>query len=157
MEATVEAYLLDKFKAYNVVSILCDPAHLHQTLTRLRYRGLPVHEYTQTVQNMVKASQALYDTLKYDNLEAYPDPELRRHIQLAVAETSSTGFRLVKNKSNKNAHMDGAIATALAVYDAVQKAGLDSGEVLSIVNPFSKMGRNWRSPEEFTFPPELQS
>lgn len=156
LEATVESYLIEQFRKFRVISILCDPAHLHQTLTRLKFRGLPVVEYTQTVTNMVRASQSLYDTLKYNNLEAYPDEELKRHIQLALAETTSTGFRIVKNKSNKSAHMDGAIATALAVYDSIQHAGIDSGNVLSVVNPFSKMGRDRTAPDQFQFPPELR-
>jgi len=115
LEATVEAYLLEQSKKFNVISILCDPAHLHQTLTRLKFRGLPVVEYTQSVTNMVKATQQLYDSLKYENLWCYPADDLTKHIQLAVAQTTDTGFRLVKNKSNSKAHMDGAIATALAM------------------------------------------
>lgn len=157
LEATVESYLLEQFRKFHVISILCDPAHLHQTLTRLKFRGLPVVEYTQTVNNMVRASQSLYDSLKYNNLESYPDEEMKRHIQLAIAETSSTGFRLVKNKSNANAHMDGSVALALSVYDAIQHAGIDSGEVLTIMSPFSEMGRNRTDPAQFELPFPLRS
>jgi len=157
LEATVEAYLLEQAKKFNVISILCDPAHLHQTLTRLKFRGLPVVEYTQSVTNMVKATQQLYDSLKYENLWCYPADDLTKHIQLAVAQTTDTGFRLVKNKSNSKAHMDGAIATALAVYDAVKNSGIDSGEVLTIMNPYSNQGSNRPDPEQFQFPPELRT
>jgi len=157
LEATVEAYLLEQSKKFNVISILCDPAHLHQTLTRLKFRGLPVVEYTQSVTNMVKATQQLYDSLKYENLWCYPADDLTKHIQLAVAQTTDTGFRLVKNKSNSKAHMDGAIATALAVYDAVKNSGIDSGEVLTIMNPYSNQGSNRPDPEQFQFPPELRT
>lgn len=152
LEATVEAYLLEQYRKFNVISILCDPAHLHQTITRLKYRGLPVKEYTQTAKNMVVASQSLYDTLKYGNLETYPDDEMTRHIQLAVAQSTTTGFRIVKNKSNANAHMDAAIALALSVYDAVQHAGVDTGSVLQIMSPFSDMGRNQVDPEQMKIP-----
>jgi len=74
-----------------------------------------------------------------------------------VAQTTDTGFRLVKNKSNSKAHMDGAIATALAVYDAVKNSGIDSGEVLTIMNPYSNQGSNRPDPEQFQFPPELRT
>lgn len=156
LEATLEDYLLRKYSEYNVVNILCDPAHLHQTLTRLKFRGLPVSEYTQTVNNMIKASQSLYDVLKYNNLESYPDEELKRHIQMAVAEVTQGGFRLVKNKSNAQAHMDGAIATALSVYDAVNRAGAGVSQPLSIINPFSNYGKNAQTDIDFEFPPELR-
>jgi len=67
LEATVEAYILEKSRKFNIVSIVYDPRDLHQTMTRLRSRGLPCNEYVQQQENMVRCSQALYDALKFDN------------------------------------------------------------------------------------------
>jgi len=137
LEATVENYILQKAGEFNVVSVIYDPRDLHQTMTRLRSRGLPCHELVQTPENMIRASSALFDALKWDNIEAYPDEEWRKHIQMAVAENAGRGFRIVKDKGNRKAHIDGAISSAMGVYDAIQRSVVYSGDVIKINSPYA--------------------
>lgn len=136
LEATVEAYILDKKPDFNIVSVIYDPRDLHQTMTRLRSMGFPCHELIQSQENMVRASQALYDALKYDNIEAYPEEEWRKHIQMAVAENAGRGFRIVKEKGNRKSHVDGAISSAMGVFDAIQRAGVYTDEEVRVPSPF---------------------
>ena len=137
LEATVEAYILEKNRKFNVVSVVYDPRDLHQTMTRLRSRGLPCNEYVQQQENMIRCSQTLYDALKFDNIEAYPDDEWRKHMQMATAEDSPRGFRIVKEKGNRKSHIDGAISTAMGVYDAIHRSEVHSGEEIRVHSPFS--------------------
>ena len=136
LEATVEAYILEKKRTFGIVSVVYDPRDLHQTMTRLRSLGLPCQEYIQNQENMVRASQAFYDALKYGNVEAYPDEEWRRHIQMAIAENAGRGFRIVKDKGNRKSHIDGAISSAMGVFDAIERAGVYSGEEIRVHSPF---------------------
>lgn len=145
LEATLEAYILEMRRKFNVVSIIYDPRDLHQTMTRLRSRGLPCNEYIQNVENMVRASQAFYDALNYDNIEAYPDEEWRSHIQMAIAETKDRGFRIVKDKGNRKAHIDGAISSAMGVYDAIRKSDVISGDEVQVRSPFADTSV-WKEP-----------
>lgn len=145
MEATIEEYILEMRRKFNIVSIIYDPRDMHQTMTRLRSMGLPCNEYIQNVENMVRASQAFYDALKYDNIEAYPDEEWRSHIQMAIAETKDRGFRIVKDKGNRKAHIDGAISSAMGVYDAIRKSDVISGDEVQVRSPFADTSV-WKEP-----------
>lgn len=140
LDATVEQALMDMNRRYRIASVGYDPSQLHQTMVRMRNRGLPVHEFFQTVPAMTSASQLLYDLLKNRNLEAYPDEEARKHIQMAVAETNNRGFRIVKSSTKKTMQpVDFAIALAMAAYDAVDGGGVDVSIPLRLVAPFADM------------------
>jgi hypothetical protein len=86
---------------------------------------------------MTQASQLVYDLLKSRNFETYPDDDMRRHMQMAVAETTSRGFRIVKSRVSKRHHIDGAIALAMACYEAVNSGGVDLSIPIVINSPFS--------------------
>jgi hypothetical protein len=137
LDATVEKELLEMYNKFNVVSIVYDPTHLLQTMLRLKGKGLPTKEFPQTVPLMTQASQLVYDLLKSRNFETYPDDDMRRHMQMAVAETTSRGFRIVKSRVSKRHHIDGAIALAMACYEAVNSGGVDLSIPIVINSPFS--------------------
>lgn len=138
LEATVVKELLYLYNKYKVVSIVCDPTHLMQSILELKRKGLPIREFTQSANNMTAASQALYELLKNKNLESYPDDVLRRHIQMAVALTTSRGFRIVKDKNrvSQRHQIDAAIALAMACYEAVENGGVDISIPVIIRSPF---------------------
>lgn len=152
LEATVESYILEKKKDFNIVSVIYDPRDLHQTMTRLRSMGLPCHELVQNQENMVRASQAFFDALKYDNVWAYPDDEWRKHIQMAIAENAGRGFRIVKDKGNRKSHVDGAISSAMGVYDAIQRSEVYSGDEVRVNSPFRDTSVWTREPEGMKLP-----
>lgn len=157
LDVTVEKELLELYNKFNVVLILYDPTHLIQTMIRLKRKGLPVQEYTQSIPNMIQASQLLYDLLKNKNLETYPDEVARRHIQMATAETSSRGFRIVKNELTKRNQIDYSVSLAMACYGAVKIGGVDISIPVVVESPYSD-ATAWAQPSaEMHIPRELRS
>lgn len=156
LDETVEKELIYLYNKFKVASIVYDPTHLMQTMLRLQSKGFPTHQFDQTLSNMTSASQLLYELLKARNLEAYPADDLRSHIQMSVAETTSRGFRIVKNKQQKKQKVDGAIALAMAAYAAVQSGGVDISIPVQIRSPYSDMTA-WDDQKEQGIPFELQS
>jgi phage terminase large subunit-like protein len=156
MEKSVEEYLIEQNKEYNIVWIGHDPAHFYQTSIRLRNRGFPVHEYIQSQANMIDATQALYSALKYENLMLFKDNEARDHVVNCVAKAESRGYRIIKDKSKRPIFrpVDYTIALAIAVHEATSrmKVGIDTPIVLEC--PFSDLSK-WdlgkREPD-FGFP-----
>ena len=103
---------------------------------------------------MLGASQLLFDLFKNKNLEAYPDDVLRRHIQMAVAEAGPRGFRIKKMKVSNRHHIDGAVALAMACYEAVSSGGVDISIPVIIGNPYSA---NKHRPEDNVLPFPLRT
>lgn len=146
----VENYLLELYNKFTVASIVYDPKHLMQMMYRLKQRGFPVKPFQQTVPNMTAASQLLFDLFKNRNVEMYPAEDLRKHLQMAVAETTSQGFRIVKNKVSKRHFVDGAVSMAMACYEAVSNGGVDISIPVMLSSPFSDM--TVHSPRDVTVP-----
>jgi len=138
LEETVEKYLREMFRTFNIYAILCDPSQMLRSITALQKEGLPIIEFYQTDSNMIPASQNLFEILKYRILQVYPDEELRMHIKLAVAEQKKNGYRLTRPKSlHDRLPIDAAIALAMACYDAVKRGGVDTRGEIVIESPFS--------------------
>jgi phage terminase large subunit-like protein len=157
LDLTVEAKLRELNTKFNIVSVVYDPTHLLQTMLRLKQAGIPTKEFPQNVNLMTSASQLLYDLFKNKHFEAYHDDEYRRHIQMSVAETNSRGFRIVKNKVSRRHFIDGAIATAMAAYEAVNSGGVDISVPVVIESPFSDASAWNVGPAEQKLPFPLQS
>jgi phage terminase large subunit-like protein len=157
LDLTVEAKLRELYTKFNIVSIVYDPTHLLQTMLRLKQAGMPTREFPQNVNLMTSASQLLYDLYKNKNFEAYHDDEYRRHIQMAVAETNSRGFRIVKNKVSRRHFIDAAIATAMAAYEAVNSGGVDISIPVVIASPYSDATAWGPVPEQAKLPFPLQT
>lgn len=136
LDITVEKEIQKLYTLFHVVRVVYDPTQLVQTMLRLKRKGIPTQEFTQSVTQMTAASQLFYDLLKNRNFEAYPDEEVRRHIQMAVAENSSRGFRIVKGKVSRRHHVDAAVALAMACYSAVETGGSAVFTPIHIRNPF---------------------
>jgi len=135
--ASVEAYIREMYDKFSVVSIVSDPTHFYQNIMAMDRDGLPIREFRQTTGNMVSASTALYEVLRMKRMEAYPDEELREHIRFAAAKVQGSGFRIVKKEGSAKPN-DGAIAMAMAVYDAIERGGVDTSKVQRISSPFSE-------------------
>lgn len=160
LEETIEPYLIKKHKDFNVVDITCDPSQMLQVMTKLSNMGLPISEFTQSDVGMIAASQALFDVLHDKNLWTYPADDLREHLQNAVAQHTSRGFRIVKDKSNRRTikkKVDGAVALAMAVYKATLNMDFDAGEVIRIESPFAEWAESYTDPEEMKLPWALRS
>lgn len=118
LEETVEKYIIDLDRAFNLQLAYYDPYQLHRSSVTLKKKGIFMKELPQTVSNTIEFSQNLYDLIQFGNIEFYPSPEVRRHIKACQAKEMERGYRIVKgNKSNK---IDIAIAGAMACLGAVK-------------------------------------
>ena len=141
-DMTLKAHLVWLYTNFNVACIAYDPAHLYQLMLQLGAMGYPTVEYGQTIGNMVKASQNLYDLLKFRRLYTYKDDEARTHVQNTVAQSETAGFRIVKQKGTVKGvskPMDYTVALSIAAYKAVEGGGVDVSIPLVITSPFSDM------------------
>jgi phage terminase large subunit-like protein len=139
LEETVEKELLKLWVELKIVGVLYDPTQFQRSAVALKKKGLPMVEVPQQGSAMIEMTQNIYDLLRSNSLEAYPDEELRDHIRYAVAEHTPRGFRLKKNKNGKYA-IDAAQALAMAAYDAVNRGGVDTSAPIYIESPFTDSG-----------------
>jgi hypothetical protein len=119
-EDDIEQALYELRKRFNVREVRYDPYQMVSTAERLKKYGLPMLEFKQTVQNLTRASQNLYDLLKDNAIVVYPDPDARLQIQRAVAieQPDGKGWKISKDKSSHK--VDFAVALAQAALGAVQ-------------------------------------
>jgi phage terminase large subunit-like protein len=157
LESTLEAYLMEQAKRYLISEICYDPVQLQQMMARIRAKGIPTFEFSQHPNNMVKASQALFDLLKSENLWAYPSEDMREHLMNAVAKEEGRGFRIVKDMRNKTIFkpQDAVISLAMAVYRAIEKMGMSMPTNIIVESPFSDMAR-WGKVQDTRLPFELR-
>jgi phage terminase large subunit-like protein len=146
LEITLENYIREMSRKFRIAQVIYDPAHMSQTVIRLKAAGITMREYTQSVNNMTLASQRLYDLFKANSIEAYPSDEIRNHILNAVAQQESRGFRIVKQKDAKYHFKpnDAAIALAMACYAAVEGGGIDISTPIIVQSPFGDV-TGWRT------------
>ena len=137
---TVEKYLLEQSHKYHLYDIACDPSQMLQTMTKLKGLGLPISEYVQAENNMIEASQCLFDLLHDGNLWGYPSEEIAEHLNNCIAQMTTRGFRIVKDKSTKQRALkkkiDAAIAMAMACAKAVKNMDADAGKIIYIRSEF---------------------
>jgi phage terminase large subunit-like protein len=145
LELTVERELLKLWKEFKIVGILYDPTQFQRSAVALKKMGMPLIEVPQQGSIMIEMTQNLYDLMRSNNLEAYPSPELRDHIQYATAEHTSRGYRLKKNENAKYP-IDAAQALAMAAYDSVNRGGVDTSIPIFIQSPFSDDNGSTRIP-----------
>jgi phage terminase large subunit-like protein len=141
LEATLETYLLKQKTLYTIGEVAYDPAQILQSMLRLKTMGIPTFEFIQHPNNMLKASQSLFDAFRGGNMLAYPDEECKQHIQNSVALEDGRGFRIVKDTRNKTIFkpQDFTIALAMAVHRAIINLGSSSTRTVYIESPFSDM------------------
>lgn len=117
LEETVEAYLRELDGKYSLAAVLCDPYQLHRSITTLRKDGLPVEEFPQTMANVTRMGQTLFDLLKGKNLITYPAADLREQAMNTIAVETSRGWRLAKERQSRK--IDAIVALAMACVAAL--------------------------------------
>ena len=146
LEETLEPYILSMSKRFRIKDISCDPSHMYQIIVRLRNKGLPVNEFSQTDSGMTQASQHLFDLLRQDNILAYPSPDIKEHLQNVMAEYTSRGVRIVKDKSNSrlaSKKIDAAVALAIACHQAYVDVGRVQAAPVVIESNLGERMRAW--------------
>ncbi len=135
----VEKYIVDQSHHYRIRMITYDPTQLVQTMAKLQKMGFNTNEFHQQGSDMIAATQTLYSALRLNQLWAYPAPDIREHLQNAVAVHTSAGMKIVKDKTNSrlaSKKIDSAVALAMAVYRASENVEA-IGEAIVIESPFA--------------------
>ena len=151
LEETVENYLIDLSRDFNLQVAYYDPYQLHRSAVTLKKKGLFMKELPQTVGNTIDFSQTLYDLIQFGNIEFYPSPEVRRHVKSCKAKEMDRGYRIVKESHSEK--IDIAVALAMASLGAVKSFNQEREEKPQIIH--SEGGYVWvenpDEPEEFGY------
>jgi hypothetical protein len=114
-----------------VQEIVCDPWQMARSIATLKVSGLRIRELPQTVATTTAFGQVLYDALKGKNLVMYADDELRQQAMNTVAQESTRGWRIAKEKTSKK--IDAIVALAMACLAAVEIGTVTPVDVSGVV------------------------
>jgi len=117
-EARIERTLLDLYKRFFLRKVLFDPWQMQSVAQRLTRAGLQLEEFPQSPANLTAIAQNLYDLIRGQNFVAYRDDGIREAVIHTVANETSRGWRLTKEKQSYK--IDVVLALAMAAYAAVQ-------------------------------------
>jgi phage terminase large subunit-like protein len=112
LEETMEAYLLELYRGYTLISCNFDPYQFWRSSTTLKKKGLPMSEYPQTIGNLTECGQGIYDLVEYGNIAFYPCKDMRYEATCAIGKETGRGIRIVKEKSTQK--IDQIVALAMA-------------------------------------------
>jgi hypothetical protein len=79
-----------------------------------------IEEFQQSLPNLTKASQNLFELINGRNIVLYPDAAMRLAISRAVAKESARGWLITKEKQSHK--IDVVVALGMAALAAVQSA-----------------------------------
>lgn len=116
-EASLERYIKELNDAFTVRACYYDPYQFHRSAMTLAKEHIKMIEYPQTLDRITSMSQNLYDLIMGRNLLLYPDAEMKKHAQKAIATETPRGWRIVKKQSSHK--IDLIIALAIACQGAV--------------------------------------
>jgi phage terminase large subunit-like protein len=115
----VKATIREACRTYRVREVAADPYRWEQALQSLQDEGLPIVEFpSNSVERMVKATQAFYDAALDRHLSHDGDAALARHISNAVLKEDSRGGRITKDRKSSKRRIDLAVAAVIAVHRA---------------------------------------
>jgi len=117
IEETVEVYLKELHSKFRIASINYDPYQFHRSGISLQKLGLPMIQFSQTVDGLVQCGENLYSLIKGRNLIIYKSQEFKDHALKTICKETPRGFRLIKSKSSER--IDLMIALAMASLKAV--------------------------------------
>jgi phage terminase large subunit-like protein len=120
-ELTIESYLLDLKRRFQLRLVRYDPYQMVATAQRLAKAGIPIEEFPQTVPNLTASSQNLFDLIQSQALVLYPNEEIRLAVSRAVAIEGPRGWRIGKDKQAFK--IDVVVALAMSVHAACVAQG----------------------------------
>ncbi len=121
-EKTIEQYLLELHKRFQIGMVYYDPSQFVRSSQLLAGAGIPLKEYLQVPTNLTSMTQILYELIRGRNLEMYPSLELRKQNMDCVIIESGRGMRIAKEKASQK--IDAIVALAMACQAAWDGAGL---------------------------------
>jgi len=117
-EEMIEETILDLRKRFLVRRVHYDPYQMQASAQRLRRLGVNIFEFPQSVPNLTRASQNLYELIKSGGIVLYPDDDIRLALQRSVAVESTRGWRIAKDKTSHK--IDVVVALGMACVAAVR-------------------------------------
>nr|WP_313010704.1 terminase TerL endonuclease subunit [Brucella intermedia] len=138
----ITAQIIDICGTYNVQEVVFDPSLAGPIMAKLIDAGINVLQLPQTPKNMHGPICDLERIVNGKRIRHGAHPILRKHFESVVVKRATNAGELVtmhKGTRHSN-HIDGAIASALAVSRAVN--GEQSGSFLDTIDDFDKL---WNS------------
>ena len=117
-EEMIEETILDLRKRFLVRRVHFDPYQMAASSQRLRRLGVQIFEYPQSVPNLTRSSQCVYELIKSQGIVLYPDDDIRLAVQRSVAVESTRGWRIAKDKTCHK--IDVVVALGMACVAAVK-------------------------------------
>jgi phage terminase large subunit-like protein len=115
-ELTIESYLLDLKRRFQLRLVRYDPYQMVATAQRLAKAGVPIEEFPQSSPNLTAASQSLFELIQSQAIVLYPDADMRLAVSRAVAIETPRGWRIGKEKGSFK--IDSVVALAMAAHAA---------------------------------------
>lgn len=110
----VERTIREFCETHNVIEIVADTHRWERSLQVLADEGLPMVEFPQSDERMVKATERLYDAV-LNGLVTHDDNELvARHISNARTRQTNRGIRLTKTTKRSPLKIDLAVTAVMA-------------------------------------------
>lgn len=117
-EQMIEETIVDLRKRFLLRRVHFDPYQMHASAQRLQRLGVRMAEFPQSVPNLTKASQNLFELIKSNSIVLYPDSDIRLAIQRSVAIETTRGWRIAKERSSHK--IDVVVALGMAALAAVR-------------------------------------
>jgi phage terminase large subunit-like protein len=117
-EEMIEQTILDLRQRFLLRRCHYDPYQMQASAQRLRRLGVQIFEYPQSVPNLTRSSQCLYELIKSQGITLYRDDDIRLAVQRSVAVESTRGWRIAKDKTSHR--IDVVVALGMACVAAVK-------------------------------------
>jgi phage terminase large subunit-like protein len=129
-EQQIEETILDLRTRFLVRRVHYDPYQMQASAQRLRRLGVNMFEFPQSVPNLTRASQNLFELIKSSGIVLYPDADIRLAVQRSVAIESTRGWRIAKEKTSHK--IDCVVALGMAAIAAVRWGQREQPEAVSL-------------------------
>jgi hypothetical protein len=120
-------------KRFQLRQVIYDGYQMIAIAQRLTAQGIPMQEFTPTVQNLTEATTNLYNAIKHKLLVVRPDPEMRHAITRAACVEVGRGWRLAKNSQGDK--IDSVVALSMAVLGAVTQGEAAEAPAMEFQSP----------------------
>jgi terminase large subunit-like protein len=127
-EQMIEETILDLRKRFLLRRVHFDPFQMQASAQRLRHLNVNMSEFPQSVPNLTRASQNLFELIKSNNIIVYPDDDIRLAIHRCVAVESTRGWRIAKDKTSHK--IDVVVALGMAAYAAVRQGQRETFDLI---------------------------
>jgi len=88
---------------------------------RLTRAGLPIEEFPQSSPRLSQSAQNLFDLIESQSIALYPNDKMRLAISRCVAQESSRGWKISKDKQSH--HIDVVIALMMSAQACIAGQG----------------------------------